>query len=443
MLDKEKMFSSLKSYRWPMYIVVCIAYMLTPFHRMAPAIMGPELIKDLCLNAVDFGLLGMSFVWAFALAQAPIGALLDKFGARSGTTIVLIMTAIGSLIFCWAESLFLVIIGRIVIAIALAGFLIGGAKIIAEWYTTKEYPTMWGLFMGLGTIGGIGATTPLQFMMESCGWRYSFVIIAVISLAVAGLAYMLLKNHPTDIGLLPADELADEAVIKVQSEVQQINWKKSFKEMVSMPKIWASGFLALGVNSSGQVLASLWGGVYLADVYNLPKQVIGDILLWSALGMVFGCVASGWFIRKIKISGVLVIGTVVFLAIWLYMVINIRTLSVMDLKVSLGILGFVQMFVISANFTLIKELVSSSQLGTAMGVVNGFTWIFGAGLFQQIWGIIINYISKGIKPYPVDAFQVAMWIQVVVLVISVACAFYFAKILGKPVESLKKQVSEI
>lgn len=431
-MDKLQQLAKLKSCRWPMYIVIALCYMFTPFHRMAPAIMGPQLLKDLSLNAVDFGLLGMTFMWAFALAQAPMGSVLDRFGARKGMTIVLLFTAVGSLTFSFAQTFSLVIIGRIIIAIALAGFLIGGAKIISAWFSKKEYPGMWALFMALGTIGGIGATKPLQAMMASYGWRTSFAIIGGASVLLAIAAYILLKDRPSEAGLSTPDELMGEAPTQTQTQATNVDWWQSLKEVLSMPKMWMCGLLALGVNSSGQVLVSLWGGVFLADVYKLPGPVIGDILFASALGLVVGCIAAGWLMKQIKITGVLISGTVVFLCTWLYMTIYLRSLSIFELKVILASMGFVQMYVIVTNFTLIKELVKASQLGTAMGVVNGFTWIFGAGLFQQIWGFIINSISRGVKPYPVEAFQTCMWVQLGTLVVSVMCALYFAKALKQP-----------
>lgn len=427
-LDKLQQLAKLKSCRWPMYIVIALCYMFTPFHRMAPAIMGPELIKDLSLGAVDFGLVGMTFMWAFALAQAPCGNLLDRVGPRRGVALVLILTAIGSFIFSYAHSLTMLLTGRVVIAIALGGFLIGGAKIISKWYTTSEYPLMWGMFMALGTLGGVGATKPLQFMMANYGWRNSFIIIAGVSIALALLVYFILKDRPSDVGLATPDELAGE-VVAAPAETARVDWKRAVKQLVSMPKLWLSALMVMGVTASGQVLTALWGGVFLADVYNLPRPVIGDILFVSAIGLVIGCAAAGWLMKQIKISGVLVSGTVIFLITWLYMTINVRTLNVLELKVIMFLIGLVHMYVIACNFTLIKVLVPSELLGTGMGLVNTCSFIFGAGVFQQLWGYIINTVSKGVKPYPVEAFQVAMWVQVVFLAISAVCALYFAKTL--------------
>ena len=435
MLNKEEMLSNLKTARWPMYILVIIGYMLTPFHRTAPAIMGPDLMKELSLSAVDFGSLGLTFMVAFALAQAPCGILLDRLGACRGVTIVLLLTAIGSLMFSMAHSLTMIIIARAIIAAALGGFLIGGAKIISQWFTTSEYPVMWAMFMGFGTMGGIGATSPLQFMMANYGWRNSFAIIAGASVIVAIITYIVMRDRPSDAGIpATADELAGE-VAPVSKAGPAKTGMAAIKQLVSMPQMWLSALLVIGVTSSGQALTALWGGVFLADVYKLAKPVIGEILFASAIGAVLGCFIAGWLMKKIKISGVLISGTLGFLILWIYMLLNLRGLSVMELKVIMFLMGVVHMYVIACNFTLIKTLVPTELLGTGMGLVNMCAFIFGAGVFQQIWGIIIDNVSKGAKPYPVEAFEAAMWLQVVFLIISVGCALYFMKTLNKPAKS--------
>lgn len=428
-MEKLEMYSKIKTLRWPMFLIVCLGYMLTPFHRMAPAIMGPELMKELNLNAIDFGLLGMTFTWVFALSQFPMGAILDKWGARRGMSIVLLVTVVGSVMFAFAQNLTMVIIGRAIIGAALGAFLICGAKITAAWFTTKEYATMWGLFMGLGTIGGIGATTPLQFMMGNYGWRNSFLIIGAASVVLAILSYTILRDKPADKGLLTPDEITGEVVEK--KAVVQLSFIEATKKLMAMPKVWMSGLLALGINSSSNVLVSLWAGIWMTDVYKLSKGEIGDVLFWSAIGLVIGCTISGVLCRLLKVGRTLVLGTVLTLVTWLYMLFNIHTLSITELKISLAFLGILQMCTVSANFILIKELVDSSLLGSAMGLMNGFTWIFGTGLFQQVWGIIINNVSGGLRPFPVGAFETAMQVQVVTIIVSISMAIYFARTQSK------------
>ncbi len=433
MINKVEMLNKLKKYRWIMYVLVVLAYMMTIFHRMTPAIMGPELMKDLQIGAVAFGFLGLAYTWTYAIGQAPIGTLLDQIGARRGEILLLVIGAVGCLVFSLAHSFAVLVIGRVLIGVSVTGFLIGGAKIISAWFTSKEYPYFWGLFMGLGALGGIFAATPLQALMTEFGWRGAVLVICGISIILAILIACLLKDHPSEKGLASPDELVGEAVSGPKTvQVEREDWKVSLKAVLSMAVVWLIGLLSLGVNSSAQTLQSLWNGIYLTDVYNFSKPLISNIQLWASIGLVVGCFLSGWVARAINMARTMVLGIVCFLVFWLYMTFKVSSLSVPELMMVNFVFGFAQMLTIATTFSFIKENVPNMRLGTAMGVINSFAWIFGAGLFQQLWGFIIKGISGGVRPYPANAFQAAFWVQVVVLVIGLICALYLWRAYSSP-----------
>ena len=277
---RSSMLRKLKILQWPMYVICVLCYMLTLFHRITPAIMGPDLMADLSLGAVAFGFMGMAFTWIYAFAQAPVGTMLDSLGARRGLTAILMIAAIGSLVFSLAENFTVLIIGRILLAVAVSGFLIGGAKIISAWFTTRQYPMLWGIFMGLGSLGSVLGTAPLRTLMSFAGWRTALFGIAVFSLILAVVTYILLRDKPAERGLLTPDELHGEpAVVDAISE-EAGQEKIPFTAVLKMPVLWLIGLLSLGVNSSSQTFGSMWEGIYLTDALALSKEASVDNLSW-------------------------------------------------------------------------------------------------------------------------------------------------------------------
>jgi sugar phosphate permease len=393
--------------------------------------MGPELIKELALDASQFGLMGLTFFWTYALANFPAGSLVDRFGSRNSLLLSLLMVAIGCFIFSVAQSFSIVIIGRMITAVANAAIFIAGVKLITVWFTTKQFPELYGIWMGLGTLGSVFATAPLQSMMTTFGWRNSFAFIAAACIGIAVLVLFLVKGRPADVGLLTPDEIAGEAAPKPQATAAQVDWWTSTKELLSMPRLWLVIFYFWGTNASGQVIVSLWGGILLANVYGFGQTAVSDILTYAAFGMVVGCIAAGWINKRIGAIGVMLSATTIFLISWLYMTMNIRSLGAGELKILYAVVGFVQMYAVVAGFTVIRQSVPTAQVGTAVGLANAFAWIIGAGLCGQIWGMIIKHVSKGAIPYPVEAFETAMWVQAITLVVSFICAVYLAKDLKK------------
>src|SRR5665213_3581683 len=66
------------------------AAVLNYFDRSALAIANPLIRADLHLSVAQMGLLLSAFLWAYAFAQLPIGALLDRIGPKKapGTGLV-------------------------------------------------------------------------------------------------------------------------------------------------------------------------------------------------------------------------------------------------------------------------------------------------------------------------------------------------------------------
>ncbi len=425
-MNTAEMKARLKKYQWPMYVVVILAYILSPFSRGAPAIMGPELIRDMNLDAAQFGLLGLSFFWTYALSNAPAGAVIDKIGPRRGLMISLLLTGIGSLAFSIAEAFWVVIVGRMLVSMATAGIFICGIKIMSSWFTVKQFPQLNGIFLGMGAVGSVLATGPLQFMMNSLGWRTSFAAIAAVCVVIAVLAFLIVRSKPADVGLPTPDELAGEAP-PAKPAAEKTDWWTEMKPIITQKEFWFVTLFFLGVTSSGQVIASLWGGVLLSNVYGFDKMTVADIMTVMAVGMVLGSVVSGSACKKFGMPAVMLGGTIAFLSAWVYMVVNLRSLSVFELKTVYFLIGFCQMYAVVGAFAAIRQLVPAEKVGTAVGLSNACAWLFGAGLFNQIWGLIIGNISKGATPFPVAAFEVSMWVQAAALSCSVMCAIYLTR----------------
>lgn len=430
-MDKGIALRKLRKYQIPIYIIVVIAYMLIAFSRGAPAIMGPTLIEDLHLTAAQWGLVGLVFFWAYAIANAPSGAIADILGPRKCVLFCLILIALGCFAFGAAESLGMILAGRLLIGMGTAGLMMAGIKLISSWFTVRQFSLYYGGYLGLGGLGSVFATAPLQLMMDQFGWRGAFLIIGGGTVALIVIAFLMIRNQPQDIGLPSPDEIAGEEVPNKEPEVQ-LSWGAAARQLIKRPAFWIIGFFFIGTNGTGQVIASMWGGVLLADVYGFSKAEVSSVLTVAAFGLIIGSLVAGWLCRRIGSTGVMLSTGIIYLATWMYMLINLRTLSIPQLQVIYSVIGFVQMFAVVGGMSCVRELVPGSMVGTAIGGVNTFSWIFGAGLFNQLWGVIIGSVSGGgQRPYPIQAFETAMWMQAGVLLLTLICAVIVLNIMRR------------
>lgn len=410
-----------KRIRLLIFIVLSISYMYAPFSRMAPGIMGPELMDVFGLTSVQFGLLGLCFMWPYAFGQMPAGIFVDRYGSSKALGTLLLLTALGNILFGLAENFYILLISRMLIGLSVAGYFLVGTKIISAWYSRKEFTSIYGLFMGLGALGGVISTMPLQIMMNNFGWRIAMFVLGGVSIVLAFIVFFKVKDEP------PQKIIYNKNTVKVEKNEEELSLKQQLLKVIKLPVIFNCAFVCLSISGSGHSLQSLWNGVYLADVFGFDKNLISVILLCAAVGLVLGAASTSILLKFLSKVKLIVFGEGIFLLAWYYMANNAADLSAIKLMFINFIFGFMQMLVITLCYTLVKEIAPQNLLASAMGLVNTFIWVLGVGCCQQIWGIIIENISEGIKPYSVHAFETAMWFQMAVLAFGFANAFYIAK----------------
>ena len=91
--------------RWGSFALVCAAYVLSFFHRIAPNPMAGELRAAFDLSAAELGALAGSYFWLYTPMQVPTGVLVDVLGPRRIVALGGVAAGIGSIAFGRAESL--------------------------------------------------------------------------------------------------------------------------------------------------------------------------------------------------------------------------------------------------------------------------------------------------------------------------------------------------
>ena len=72
---------------------------VSQFIRTAPAVLAPELRRELGLSPETLGLVFGLFFVAFTLVHLPVGALLDRYGPRRVMGAMLLLSAGGTFVF--------------------------------------------------------------------------------------------------------------------------------------------------------------------------------------------------------------------------------------------------------------------------------------------------------------------------------------------------------
>ncbi|MBA4743105.1 MAG: MFS transporter [Azoarcus sp.] len=375
--------------------VVIGAYMLSFFHRFAPAGVAEDLAAAFSTTAASLGVLAATYFYVYALVQIPTGILVDTVGPRRTLLGGGLLAAAGSALFALAPDLTVAMIGRTVTGLGVAVVFVAMLKLIALWYPENRFASMVGLAMLLGNAGSMLAGTPLAALSAATSWRTAFLATAAISLALVVATWFLVREAPRE-GRTRFDRTAIlEGLLTV------------LKNRLTWPAV----FVNFGLCGSFFAFGGLWATPWLMSVHELSRIAAANHISLLFAGFACGCLAIGTLSDRVgRRKPVLVATGAACVAIWLVWLSGVR----MPLAASLAL--FALMGVTTAAFTLswacVKEVNPPHLSGMSTSVVNmgGFV---SAAVLQPVVGLIMDHgwdgtTVAGVRQYTPDTFTPAL-----------------------------------
>ena len=178
------------TYRWVCLGLLFLSGLLAFFTRLAPAVAIPDLRDAFVLNATELGLLTSLYLWPFALMQPVAGVLTDALGPRRTVTAFLVAAGVGQVLFALASTFPAALIGRALTGLGASVLYVGAAKIMAQWFRSRDFGTLTGAWTSVANLGGLTAAAPLMALITLAGWRFSLGGVGLLMLATAFLVYV-------------------------------------------------------------------------------------------------------------------------------------------------------------------------------------------------------------------------------------------------------------
>ncbi|MEM8649504.1 MAG: MFS transporter, partial [Pseudomonadota bacterium] len=117
---------------WFIWCLSALTFGYAFFHRVAPSVMVNELMTDFAIGAAVLGTLSALYFYPYVLMQVPLGAIIDRIGARLLLTIALVIAGAGSIIFAVADNIAMAYVGRTLIGVGSAVGFLGTLAIAAK-----------------------------------------------------------------------------------------------------------------------------------------------------------------------------------------------------------------------------------------------------------------------------------------------------------------------
>ncbi|MFN3933116.1 MAG: MFS transporter [Parvibaculum sp.] len=262
--------------------ILCLVYTVSQFLRSSTGVIAPNLAADLGLRPEGLGILSGAFFLSFALAQIPVGILLDRYGARITMIGSVGIAIIGCFVFAMAEGEAGLTLARVLMGLGCSAMLMGPLMIYRWWFAPEKFAMLSGLQISIGTIGALMATAPLAFSTEMFGWRASFVGAGLVTLVLALAMGFIARDTPP--GIVPPERPHETLAQSFGGIFEVMRW----------PGVWPLFVMISCGYASFAAVQTLWASPYLADVHGLDLSARGYVLLGITGGQVVGLLIWGY-----------------------------------------------------------------------------------------------------------------------------------------------------
>ncbi len=396
--------------------------MLVFFHRLCPAVIALDIQASFDIGGTLLGFFSSAYFYSYAAMQLPTGLMADSWGARKTVALFLVLAGIGSIMMGLAPNLPLAMAGRILVGIGVSTVFVCNFKILSEWFTARQFVIMGALFMSMGGVGAAISGAPLAWMSNLMGWRMTLVLVGIVTLLLAILAAIFVRNRPSEMGLPPVGKMQE-------GNREKRGLMQGLSLVVLSPRFWPIAIWAFCVVGLSFAVGGLWGGPYLMGVYGMSKSAAGEVLSTFALALIAGSPLLGWSANRFGRKPVLMGCSALMLVVSILFVWFVDSLTVPVLY----LLFFC--FFLSGGAagpilaTVSKESFPITIAGTSVGLVNIFPFI-GAAVFQIIMGAMVSSGGGGQTAYTVEGFRRLFLICVVGTAVSLGASSFLRETLG-------------
>lgn len=382
--------------RWRTLVILCLVFMFTSSAAYKTVQIVSFWSTDLGYGADQVGLANGAAGIGLFLMSLLTPVIMRKTGPKPIIVVGIFGAAILStcLAFVQEFALFYIIM---VLGGACFGMLFpAGLQILTNWFPLKEFGTANSILMIAPSATGIVLTPLINTLCNSIGWRQQYVLMGVVTLALA-FSSLLLKNSPRDDKRTTEEELAhitsDQLKATQNNETKKgASWKVFLNKdiiivtvfgmlisfsTIGMTWVWYGAGVILGVNSvttslmysCATVLVVLYGFIHGPVILNKLMRGNTRETMMLAAGL---------------IAVVYILSLLVPMPAKVWILMMFAVISVASAPMVSGTVG-----------SYIRIVGGPENVGTIYSIRSAVTSVFTT-LMNSFAGKLINYSADGL-----------------------------------------------
>jgi sugar phosphate permease len=394
--------------------VLALVYVVSYFHRIAPAVLAKDLMRTFAATGVEIATMSALYLYSFAAMQFAVGAAVDAWGARKAVAAGALVMGAGGALFAAAHALPVAYAARIAVGIGASVVFIGTLKQIGAWFRPDEFGTWSGLTQVAGNLGGLLAAAPLALVVAVAGWRTTFAGVAALSFALALLTLAVVRDRPEDAGFPPP---------LPRGPAPRVDVVQGYRTVWGNRRTWPMFLVFFCQYGTLISFSGLWAVPWMRDVYGLSAKDAARLVSLVGIGVIFGAPSAGFLSDRVFRARRLpyVLFTFVYTAVWACIAIPAGGPP----RALLGPLCFLVGLTASCftlTWALAREVNPLRFSGIATATVNAGGFL-GAAAMQNVLGRILDahwlgVLEQGARRYPGAGYHAAFLASLAVLALA-------------------------
>lgn len=404
--------------RWSIVLLVA-GGALNYVDRATLSVANKLIQEELGISVAKMGWLLSAFLWAYAIAQLPVGGLIDRFGPRKVLGLGLFSWSVAQAAGGLVTGFGAFIVARVALGFGEAPLFPGGARVVRDWFNIRGRGFATGLCQSAGTLGNFIAVPLLTFLMLSLSWRWMFIIVGAFGV-VLSFVWWRIHRDPAEVRLT-AEEVdylteGDENTTALPPSFAQ--WKKLFTYRTT----WG-------------MIAGFFGNIYVLWMYTgwLPyyleherHMTVAEVGMVAGIPYFFGCVGAvvgGWLCDLLTRHGWTPIGGRKLLISCSLCGTACCTVGTAFAPSSTDVLVFVSIslfliYIVSSAAWATVPVAAPSQYTASLGSIQNFGGYLGGALAPAVTGLILQTTGS---------FSNALMLSAVLSILSAAAYLFLVR----------------
>lgn len=341
--------------------------------------MVPELSESFEVGSALLSSLSAAYFFAYALAQIPVGMLIDRYGTRILLTFACLAITLSSFAFAYSESIMLANYCRVVIGLGSAFAFVGCLKLAANWFPAHKFAFVVGLTNLLGVVGAIIGGNPVAYIVNWLGWRSVMFISGLVGVLLTLLLWMVVRDQKPKAK-------------KIRATKANTKFTDNLMEVIRNKQTWIIAIFASCMVAPIVTYSELWGVSYLTHVYKIDRPFAAHITTLTFIGIGMGGPAIGWlsdhFRRRVIFMCIGLFGALTSIGFVLFgPIMSIKMIYFLHI-----IFGFFTSSMLLC-FTLNAEASPQKVRATTVAFTNCVIMLAGAG-FQMLSGLLLDFTNN-------------------------------------------------